>query len=140
MKKECGLTPVFSRNARILGGDVIKKASWPSMVYVKLNYKANITLVEHTEPEAQDFYFSFGGVLIDRNTVLTTASCLVDKLYFFLNGEKRHVDLVPNEYFQTYESMFTVYLGVNDVALSSAKESTLIPKFSVYSIQKVSKL
>lgn len=110
------------------------------MVYIELNYKANITLVEHSEPEVKEFYFSFGGVLIDRNIVLTTASCLVEKLYFILNGEKKHVDLVPNEYFQTYESMFTVYLGINDVALSSAKKSTLVPKFSVYSIKKVKML
>ena len=47
-----------------------------------------------------------GGSLIDRRSILTAAHCIASSTPVY--------ELVPNLYYPTFESMYTVYLGLHD--------------------------
>jgi hypothetical protein len=50
------------------------------------------------------------GTLVNRHTILTAAHCIVES---FETADGDNMLIQPNKYYPTYESMFTVYIGVN---------------------------
>lgn len=59
----------------------------------------------------QAYISQCGGILIDKETVITAAHCIRKTVE--LNG--KIYSIKTDSIFQTIESMYTVYLGVNDV-------------------------
>lgn len=58
-----------------------------------------------------------GGTLINHDTVLTAAHCLVTEVSYGPDFFTRYVKKVtPNTFYPTFESMYTVYLGVHDIS------------------------
>ncbi|RNA39153.1 transmembrane protease serine 9-like [Brachionus plicatilis] len=110
---QCGLV-FFSQNARISGAFAASDHSWPSIVIIEFNYKFDYT-------DSYGNYLSHStskictGALINRNTVLTAAHCLIEHVNFTANGISFYHKVTENNYYPTFESMYTVYLGIIDV-------------------------
>lgn len=80
--------------------------------YIRFNYQANVRLPSGTVVYL-DQTFMCGGTLINRNTILTAAHCIPSKVYY---QEIYEVPVQTNSYKPTFGSMFTVYLGMNDIS------------------------
>ena len=71
------------------------------------------------------------------NKILTSASCLPSGVSFRYANQSYYINLTTNEYYSTFESMFDVYLGLqNKVYLSNYSLPTV--KMSVLEFRKVS--
>ncbi len=57
------------------------------------------------------------GTLIDEDTILTAGHCRLDKINFKFNGKEYDHQIEPNSFYPTYESMFSVYLGVHNKSM-----------------------
>ena len=112
--QECGLT-YAKINLKIVGGIDAAPYSWPSLAYIEFNYKAQIRIKKHywkTFP----IRASCGGTLIDRVTILTVAHCIQTTLTVTYEDKVYFVNVKPNSYFPTYESMFKIYLGIQNLS------------------------
>ena len=64
-----------------------------------------------------------GGTLISRQSILTSAHCVPVSLTTYYQNTPFRVKIKPNSYFQTYGSMFKVYLGLQNLdKLSKAQK------------------
>ncbi|CAF1080899.1 unnamed protein product, partial [Brachionus calyciflorus] len=61
--------------------------------------------------------------------VITSASCLVDRIIFFINGEKYVHVVIPNQYNPTFVSMYKVYLYENKTQILNQKNQVNINDF-----------
>ena len=109
---ECGKTFAVN-NLRIVGGSTAIPNSWPSMAYVKFNYKATFLSPQGVKL-TYTFSSSCGGTLITRNKVLTAAHCIPSSVIYNYNGHDYEGTVKPNSFYPTMESMFTIYLGLQD--------------------------
>ena len=67
---------------------------------------------------------SCGGTIIDESTILSAAHCFKFKLEIEHIGDTYEFDPVPNEYYPTFESMFTVYVGMHKKTEMTTNPST----------------
>ena len=58
--------------------------------------------------------FSCQGVLIDRNTVLTTSQCIVTQFTETVMEKEYVLPIILNKEYPTYESMITIQLGLSN--------------------------
>ncbi|CAF0947221.1 unnamed protein product [Brachionus calyciflorus] len=88
---ECGRI-FYKNNLKIVGGVKAVAHSWPSMVLIVFRYK----------------------FIIDNSILFTRqASCGVE---YTRNGVEHLYKVNPNEYFPDYQSMYTVYLGLQNLS------------------------
>lgn len=108
---ECGLR--FSEpNLRIVGGQEAVANSWPSMALIVFRYKFYYSVNgANFFSETSSFC---GGTLISRNTVLTASHCYMKRVEINYQSSSFPYDVKPNSFYPTYESMYTVYLGLHD--------------------------
>ena len=59
------------------------------------------------------------GTLIDRTTFLSAAQCASPYVSYIHNNKTYHekIQIAPNEYYPTYESIFSVFLGLHDTSV-----------------------
>ena len=135
---ECGLSfyqpNVASSNLRVVGGSKAVENSWPSQVYISFKYKGIFYLSdEFVEVTILD---SCSGTLIDSKTVLTAAHCIRKNSFNYVFKNKDYnLMFKSNKNYPTLESMYTVYLGVNDISFLNS--SYLVTR-SISSIIRVS--
>ena len=79
------------------------------------NYKFITNDNDFNNSKIQKISFQCAGNLIDRETVLTAAHCLPTEIDHNLINQNRNLKVVPNSFYPTYESMFTIYLGLHDL-------------------------
>ena len=54
------------------------------------------------------------GTLIKRNVILTAAHCIYKEVDFTYNGVENTTSVEPNSYYPTENSMFKVFLGLQN--------------------------
>ena len=99
-----------------MGGIESVSHSWPSVALVDFFYLTDFFVPELKKRVTKSYSSRCGATLIDKRTLLTAAHCLVDKVTFEVAGKNYTVKVEPNKYFKTLESMFTVFLGVQNSA------------------------
>lgn len=88
--------------------------SWPSIILIEFRYKLDYEDSGNTFTKTISKTCS--GTLINRNTALTAAQCLVESVSFTSNNRLFSFKVVPNNYFPTFESMYTAYIGMHDIS------------------------
>lgn len=114
-KDECGIVNKTA-NIKIVGGVEAVANTWPSLVYLEFNYQYDYRFPGEGTKTGR-YSSACGGTLIDRYTVLTAAHCYLktvtqeDK-----NGKEREIPVRLNKYHKTFESMYTIYVGMHDTS------------------------
>lgn len=100
---------------KIVGGQEATQNSWPSIALIVLKYKYSFN---HTDGYTYTGTYSSycGGSLINRNTVLTAAHCYKSSFNVTYLGSTYLITIGPNAYHASFESAFTVYLGLHNKA------------------------
>jgi hypothetical protein len=83
--------------------------SWPATAVIKIRYRAILEFFgvrRHTE-----IFRYCGGVLINRRTILASASCLSDRLSQRWWNQTTEVDIEFNELQRHHASIYYVYVG-----------------------------
>ncbi len=137
---ECGTTfvsPNIVSSVRIFGGIKASENSWPSQVYIVQRYKEMYYLNgEFVQVKITD---SCSGTIIDSLTVLTAAHCIRKNSFsYFYKDKEYNLMFKTNSEYPTLESMYTVYLGLNDI--SNYSDFTNLVSRSVSRIIRVRKL
>ncbi|RMZ99679.1 trypsin I-P1-like [Brachionus plicatilis] len=118
---ECGVSNAVP-NIRIVGGIEAVPNSWPSMALIIFDYM-DFFLAKPTQIRC-------GGTVINKDSILTAAHCFITTLTLS-NGLNFKVK--PNFFYPTYESMYSVYLGVHSIFGHSSfyeiKSFTLHPNY-----------
>ena len=104
----------FPANVKSVGGSRATAGSWPSLAYIKWNYKASY-FFETGDYLTYAFSASCGGTLIDRQTILTAAHCIPTTVDFTYADTTYTLLVTTNPYYPTVASMFSVYLGVQSL-------------------------
>lgn len=111
---ECGKTYTQNTNYKIYGGVEAEAHSWPSVAFIVLSYRTTfLGITNKSITTAFNFYYV--GSLISSKAILTTANFIPQDVIITEDNANYLINVIPNEYYPTYESMFTAYLGVNDL-------------------------
>lgn len=127
---ECGLSYV-EKNLKIIGGINAETSSWPSAAYLRFFYEGNVDIKLEdgsviTVNARQGGLC--GGSLIDRKHVLTAAHCLQASLKIKYNNKYYTSTAKINSKFTTLESMYTIFLGINDISSATSSHAYSIKK------------
>jgi hypothetical protein len=108
------------------------------MALVKFSYEQTFYLPK----ENVNVKFTFGGLcgasLIDTFTILTAAHCVSRIVYFTYNNVDYKGYVEPNKLYPSFESMYSVYLGLHDISMLKNKNKDPVKKISVAKIIIVS--
>jgi secreted trypsin-like serine protease len=109
---ECGRSEVRP-NTRIVGGLKSIPHSWPSQVLIVQSYKGYYDLrpLATSNKTFISVEFRCGGTLIDSNTVVSAAHCVIKEFDYYIFGYVYSLKIKLNEFYPTTESMFSIYLG-----------------------------
>ena len=95
-------------------GEIIPPFTYPATTFISFNY---VSYVHVGDREYQTAYSSqCNGILINRRTILTAASCVVQSYDFVLTDmENRTIRVVValNEAYPHLEQMYNIFIGIN---------------------------
>ncbi|RNA25500.1 chymotrypsin-like elastase family member 2A, partial [Brachionus plicatilis] len=138
---ECGLH--FAQpNLKIVGGQEAKPHSWPSIVMIKFNYKFSV--IFSNQIFDYNYATSCGGTLLNRDTILTAAHCIVTHAMYSFEGRLINFKVKPNQFYETYESMYTNFRfsyhtspirASTDIALTHSKNFPVYKCFETIEIR-----
>lgn len=111
LNTECGLQ-FASSNAKINEGIEAQPSSWPSIALIKFNYTFNYQISGSDYTAYKVSYC--GGVLIDRQTVLTASSCFIENIKITHYALVINLKVELNRYHSNIESMYTVFVGIHN--------------------------
>ena len=77
-----------------------------------------------------------GGTLINRDTVLTAAHCIANKMEHTFNGTTYYFDIVPNDIYPSIASMYQVYIGAHNIS----RDSLELNYKTIFNVSKVIKV
>ena len=129
-------TTSFNPNVKIVGGVPAIANSWPAQVFILITISGYYSVGIYGSKYVNQAY-DCGGTLIDANTVLTAAHCLVETIDYNYKGQTYTLNVInpldPTQY--------SVYIGAHDI--SFIKTGAAIPyptvKMSVQTVIRVSK-
>ena len=98
-------------------------------IRVKVNFDGTTLILSST--------FLCGGTLINQKTALTAAHCINTQFEYDYKGNTYVIEIKPNEYYTTWESMFTVYIGMHNSNINSESNNKFGKAISVAKIIKV---
>ena len=111
------------------------QGSWPSIAYLRWNYKARVQVNDGSYKNLSTG-IACDGTLISRSLILTAAHCipLSISLYDFNTGDSYTVRVVPNEFYPTVGSMFSIYLGLHNKSSIALDGTYSLPTIKVNAI------
>lgn len=86
----------------------------PASAYIKFTYNTTINIPSSSLPIQYSWSSFCGGTLISENDILSAAHCFVNRVTFTFENIQYNVTVTPNELFPTYESMYTIYVGMHN--------------------------
>ena len=99
-----------------MGGVDAVSYSWPSTSYIFWSYTASYILPSSNVSVGPfDFNGFCGGTLIDRKTVLTTASCIRRSVEINYNGTDYTGNVYLNSFYPTTASQYKIFLGLHNL-------------------------
>ena len=109
---------------KIIGGQEANPNSWPSIGYIVYNYKQKFYFAEKGVFLTRDFTGNCSGTLIDRTTFLSAAQCVFPWVSFDYDYDTYYqsISIVPNEYYPTFESIYSVFLGLHDTSVIDTED------------------
>ena len=108
---------------KIIGGKEANPNSWPSIGYIVFDYKKRFYLPEKGIFLTRDFTGNCSGTLIDRTTLISAAQCVVRWVSFYYGDTYyQSISIVPNEYYPTYETIYSVFLGLHDTSVIDTED------------------
>ncbi|CAF0998247.1 unnamed protein product, partial [Brachionus calyciflorus] len=108
---ECGQFD-SAPNVKIVGGIEAIRHSWPSMAFVKFNYKFN-TSTSTRKNSVEESNSACGGTLLDQTTVITAAHCIPQEVYSYQLSQ--FIKVEPNSFHKTVATAYKIYLGAHDL-------------------------
>ncbi len=131
MNKDCGIGDV-QPNMRIVGGIEAVQNSWPYSILLIQTYETDVNITGYTTVHVKQ-QFACGGTIISNRTVLTAAHCVNGGTfeYFDPYGIRHVIEMIPNKYYPTMESMFKVYAGLHKNDYTSRMNSLELSVFKI---------
>ena len=132
---ECGISSI-APNSRVVGGVTALDYSWPSAALIIASYKTDMFV--NGQWVKVEVSFMCGGTLINRRTVMSAAHC-VDRSSFEYDhhGNSYTIKIKANDYFPTHESMYKVFLGVQNRTVLLNADIAPARKLEVESVKTV---
>ncbi|CAF0863992.1 unnamed protein product [Brachionus calyciflorus] len=109
---ECDECSTFQNNVinSYLTSQTAEPNSWPATVDILFNYVTSYKI------DSEEYLVmgtgNCGGTLINRKTVLTTASCIKKTFTAIVKNQTRTIPVELNSYHANIESMYSVFVGV----------------------------
>ncbi len=127
-------------NLRIVGGSEAIVYSWPSTAFIQLNFKRDEINNLTNQTIQVEYTGKCLGSLIDRQTVLTTSNCFPSGRRLKSKTSNATIfEIYPNNYYPSYESMMTIYLGLHDFSILDKNETDIFPAVKV-SVSKLNRV
>jgi hypothetical protein len=122
--QECGLN-YYNNETNVRAGQAIAY-SRPATVYITFQYMS-IIQVDGSTAFLTTNSSNCGGVLINRRTILTSASCFVQSYQWFerSNNKTYTVNVTLNAYYPEWDSIYGVYIGIVTPPAYSTDLSTM---------------
>lgn len=117
---ECGV--VYSSD-KIVGGQNAVFNSWPSIVLLQFKYMYSTGVGTFSVGTL------CGGTLVNQDTVITAAHCYNKQLQL---NDGTILSITPNAFYPSFESMYTVHLGVYDKSDLSGAVSISVKSFTIH--------
>ena len=107
--EECGLVYY---NSTAGSDNVAARHSRPATAYILFFYNAIITV--NRSSFFTYYYFTCDGILVNRKTILTAASCAPKNYTWYerYNGNTYNVNVTLNPMFPELTSIYSVYVGL----------------------------
>ena len=104
----------FYNKSATKDGELAIAHSRPATVYIWLAFGGFFTDNQNQSTFMTYYYSACDGVLINRMTILTAASCVPRTYTWFerSNGQNYTVNIAPNSFLHGWDSIYSVFIGL----------------------------